>query len=234
MAVNTGGWMTPGVSVTVRDLVKTYRPRYAAPTEALRGVSLDVAAGEAVAVVGPSGSGKSTLLAIIGTLEVPDGGAVEAGGENVSRLSGRAAADFRFRRVGFIFQQYHLLPGMTVVENLLARYIGRRRPPDAVPQALSLLERVGLGEKTSALPRELSGGEQQRVCVARALLGAPDLVLADEPTGNLDSKHGAAVIDLLLELVRERGATLLLVTHNPAYARRMARVLAMRDGRIAP
>lgn len=220
-------------AVRLEDLTKTYRPRYAAPVAALRGVSLELERGEAVAVMGPSGSGKSTLLAIVGTLEPADGGRVEALGRDLTGLGRAAAADFRFRHVGFVFQQYHLLPAFTVLENLLARYIGRGRPEKVTEQAVDLLDQVGLADKRDALPRELSGGEQQRACIARALLGAPDLILADEPTGNLDSDNGAQVIDLMLHLVRERGATLLLVTHDHEVARKACRIVQMRDGRVA-
>lgn len=218
--------------LSARDVTKTYRPRYAAPTTALRGVSLAVGPGETLAVVGPSGSGKSTLLAILGALETPDGGAVDVLGTDVTRLRGRRAADFRFHHVGFIFQHYYLLPGLTVLENLLARYIGRRLPAEARTAAEALLKRVGLAEKRDALPRELSGGEQQRVCVARALFGRPTLILADEPTGNLDTRSGEEVMALLQTENAARGTTIVQVTHDPDIARHSDRIVYLRDGLV--
>lgn len=219
--------------IRLRDVKKTYRPRYAAPTVALRGFSLVVAPGEAVALVGPSGCGKSTALAIAGALETADAGSVTVMGQDVRGLGPARAADLRFQHLGFIFQQHYLLPGMTVMENLLARYIGRGRPRGIRQQAEELLERMGLAQRRHALPRELSGGEQQRVCIARALLAGPAVILADEPTGNLDTQNGEVVVDLMLRLVREQGTAMLLVTHNPALAERMDRVLEMRDGQVA-
>jgi putative ABC transport system ATP-binding protein len=221
-----------GNLVTARDLNKTYRPRHVAPTVALRGVSLDLRAGEAVAVVGPSGCGKSTLLSLIGTLDAADSGTITVLGQDIARMSRSETADLRCHKMGFVFQQYHLLAGMTVLENLLARYIGRRRPAEVQARAEALLDEVGLSHKKSALPRELSGGEQQRVCVARALLAGPELILADEPTGNLDSDNGTAVLDLMLALVRHRGAGLLLVTHDRGIAASMDRVVEMHDGLV--
>ncbi len=221
-----------GLLAAAHEVTKTYRPRNASPTVALQGVSMELSPGEAVAIVGPSGSGKSTLLSILGTLETADAGSVQVLGRDVTRLNRSEAADLRFGRLGFVFQQFYLLPELTVMENVLTRFIGRRRPPDTVTKAEALLDRIGLGHKKAALPRELSGGEQQRVCIARALVTDPDLILADEPTGNLDSDNGRTVMEMMLSLVRGRGAGLVLVTHDRGLASKLDRVLEMRDGLI--
>lgn len=218
--------------VLVQDVKKTYRPRNTAPTVALRGVSLTVEEGQAVAIVGPSGSGKSTLLSIIGTLETADSGSINVLGQEVIGLGRTKSAEFRFWHLGFVFQQYHLLPGLTVFENLLARFIGRSRPVGITVKAEALLDEIGLLHKRSALPRELSGGEQQRVCIARALLSDPSLILADEPTGNLDTQNGEKILEMMLSMVRSRGAGLILVTHNQVAAGRMDRIVEIRDGLV--
>jgi putative ABC transport system ATP-binding protein len=198
-------------TVIARDLVKTYEN---GRTRALNGVSLEVFSGEFVAIYGPSGSGKSTLLNLIGALDRPDSGELWVAGENLTRSHGDLAG-FRARKVGFIFQLHNLIPSLTALENVLIPTLelnGR----DAPARARELLERVGLADKAHRRPPELSGGERQRVAVARALVNNPALILADEPTGSLDSKTERAVLELLRELQSERGVTLILVTHDPA------------------
>ncbi len=203
--------------------------------EVLKGIDLEVARGEFVAVVGPSGAGKSTLLHLLGALERPSAGEVEYGEVALGRLTEEALARFRNRTVGFVFQSHHLLPEFTALENaMLPLLIGRRRPGDAREQAAALLQAVGLGDRLRHTPSELSGGEQQRVAVARALAAGPAVLLADEPTGNLDSKTGEGVFDLLRQLNRERDLTVIMVTHNEALSRRADRVVHMQDGRVAP
>jgi putative ABC transport system ATP-binding protein len=197
----------------------------------LDGVSLDVARGECVAVTGPSGSGKSTLLGLVAGLDTPSSGAVVVDGVDLGGLGEDALARFRRDRIGFVFQSYHLIPTLTAVENV-AVPLELAGVPDARARAAQLLEEVGLGARGHHYPVQLSGGEQQRVALARAVSRTPGLLLADEPTGNLDSVTGAAIIDLLLALNRERGSTLLLVTHDAALAAQADRQIALRDGRV--
>jgi len=197
----------------------------------LDGVSLDVARGECVAVTGPSGSGKSTLLGLVAGLDTPTSGAVVVDGVDLGALDEDALARFRRDRVGFVFQSYHLIPTLTAAENV-AIPLELAGVADARARAARLLDEVGLGERGHHYPVQLSGGEQQRVALARAVARAPVLLLADEPTGNLDSATGAAIIDLLLALNRERGSTLVLVTHDPALAAHADRQIALRDGRV--
>jgi putative ABC transport system ATP-binding protein len=197
----------------------------------LDGVSLDVAAGEVVAVTGPSGSGKSTLLGLIAGLDTPSGGSIAVDGVDVTRLGEAALARFRRRTIGFVFQSYHLIPTLTAAENV-AVPLDLVRAPDALVVAGRLLGEVGLGARAHHYPSQLSGGEQQRVAIARAVALSPPLLLADEPTGNLDSATGGVIVDLLLALNRERGSTLMLVTHDAALAGRAGRAVALRDGRV--
>jgi len=214
-------------TVIARDLVKTYEN---GRTRALNGVSLEVFSGEFVAICGPSGSGKSTLLNLIGALDRPDSGELWVAGENLTRSHGDLAG-FRARKVGFIFQLHNLIPSLTAIENVLIPTLelnGR----DAPARARELLERVGLADKAHRRPPELSGGERQRVAVARALVNNPALILADEPTGSLDSKTERAVLELLRELQSERGVTLILVTHDPRVAQSADRVIELVDGRV--
>ena len=202
------------------------------PVVALRSVSLTIAEGEFAAIVGPSGSGKSTLLAIAGTLERPTHGSVEVAGRAAERMSDRALSALRATSIGFVFQQFHLVPALSAVDNvacgLLYRGLSaaqRRRSAEAA------LQLVGLSERASHRPGELSGGECQRVAIARALVGDPAIILADEPTGNLDSATGADVVELLAGLNRT-GVTIVLVTHNPELAAAAGRVIRLRDGAI--
>jgi predicted ABC-type transport system involved in lysophospholipase L1 biosynthesis ATPase subunit len=201
--------------------------------EVLRGLSLQVAAGDFVAIRGASGAGKSTLLHLLGGLDVPTQGHIRWSGSDLGRLSGTELARFRNHRVGFVFQAYHLLPELSALENVgLPARMARVNWRIAAARATALLERVGLGERLEHRPYELSGGEQQRVAIARALSNEPGLVLADEPTGNLDSHTGGEIIDLLCALRAERKMTLIIATHDTHVAARALRVLELVDGQI--
>jgi ABC-type lipoprotein export system ATPase subunit len=209
----------------------------AEPTVVLRDVSLQLAAGESVAIVGPSGSGKSTLLNIIGTLDRPDSGRVVLGGRDLASLNEQELAAVRCREVGFVFQLHHLLPQCTVLENVLIPTLAggpERRTEPAQKRARRLLERVGLAERLSHRPGQLSGGERQRVAVVRALINEPRLLLADEPTGSLDRAAAEILTTLLVDLNREEGVSLIAVTHALDLAARMGRVMELRDGSLAP
>jgi putative ABC transport system ATP-binding protein len=215
--------------VVARDLVKVYGD--GAEVRALDGLTMTVERGEFVAVMGPSGSGKSTLLHILGALDRPTSGEVWVNGQNLARI--RDLDTFRARKVGFVFQLHNLIPTLTARENvevpLMGQPVGRR---ERRRRAEELLERVGLRDRMNHLPNQMSGGERQRVAIARALANNPALLLADEPTGNLDSQSGAEVVALMRELNRDLGTTVIIVTHDPSVARRADRILLMRDGRI--
>lgn len=218
-------------AIAMRDVELTLGEG-AARVHILRGVTLDIAQGEAIGLVGPSGSGKSTLLMTAAGLERPDKGSVRIAGEEITRLGEDALAAFRGRRIGIVFQAFHLIPTMTARENV-AIPLELAGEPDAFARAEAELRAVGLGERLNHYPGQLSGGEQQRVALARALAPRPAILVADEPTGNLDEATGAAIVDLLFTLKRERGTTLLLVTHDMGLAARCDRMVRLRDGRIA-
>ncbi len=224
--------------LTARDLHKTYR-KHAIQVPVLRGVDLEVRAGEFLSIVGASGSGKSTLLHLLGTLDRPDRGTIDLDGRRVDNLPGDQRDRLRNQTFGFIFQFYHLLPELTTLENVLMPHLiarsvfgwlkarrGLRR------QAEELLERVGLGHRLRHRPRELSGGEMQRAAIARALVGRPRLLFADEPTGNLDEANGAAIVDLLRDLNRREGLTIVMVTHNLEIVASTDRVVRLTAGQI--
>ena len=221
----------PGTVITLRDVRKVYRSG-SLEVEALRGVTLDIRGGEYVAVMGPSGSGKSTLMHIVGCLDVPTDGSYLLAGEDVGAMSEDELADVRNRRIGFVFQQFNLLPSMTALRNveLPLAYAGVPRH-ERRDRAVAALDRVGLGDRVEHRPGELSGGQQQRVAVARALVTEPDLILADEPTGNLDSASTSDALDLLREL-HDAGRTIVLITHEADVAAQAARVVRLRDGQV--
>jgi lipoprotein-releasing system ATP-binding protein len=203
------------------------------PLEVLRDVSFELSAGENMAILGPSGSGKSTLLHILGTLLPPTTGVVRLGGEDVTQLNGSALAHFRNQQIGFVFQDHHLLPQCTVLENVLVPVLAEGKvSSEAAMRGEALLERVGLSARLGHRPGELSGGERQRVAVARALICQPALLLADEPTGNLDRTNAASIGRLLLEVAAERQMMLIAVTHSQELAGALSRRMELDDGRL--
>jgi lipoprotein-releasing system ATP-binding protein len=218
--------------LTIANLTKEY-PTPAEPLVVLRRVSFSVAAGERLAIIGPSGSGKSTLLNIIGTLDEPTSGTVSIAGINPFSLKAKALARFRSEKIGFVFQDHHLLPQCNALENVLVPRLalGNVSKSDSDRAAL-LLQQVGLEGRSTHLPAELSGGERQRVAIARALVNSPELLLCDEPTGNLDTKTGQAVGELLTNLAAKSNAILIVVTHSPALAEMFPRKLGMVDGKL--
>ncbi len=198
------------------------------PLTILQQMDFTVRAGESVAIVGASGSGKSTLLGLLAGLDTPSGGSVTLLGHNLSQLDEDGRAEVRQRHVGFVFQSFHLLPHLSALENVLLSLSGR----EDRALAIDCLQRVGLGERLQHTPRQLSGGEQQRVAIARAFACRPQFLFADEPTGNLDARTGQQIIELLFAMNREQGATLVLVTHDPALAQRCGRSLRLDSGRL--
>ena len=203
----------------------------AARVHILKGISLDVDAGEAIGLVGPSGSGKSTLLMTMAGLERPDSGRITIAGQDLAGMDEDALARFRGRNIGIVFQSFHLVPTMTALENV-ALPLELADRADAFARAEKELRAVGLGERLNHYPAQLSGGEQQRVAIARAIAPDPAIIVADEPTGNLDETTGGSIVDLLFAIKRDRGATLVLVTHDTALARSCDRMVRLRSGRI--
>ncbi len=222
------------VTVYASGVTKTYQDGVRR-VEVLKGIDLAVEPGELVAIVGPSGSGKSTLLHLLGALDRPDRGTVEVGGQPLAGLSGAALAGFRNRTIGFVFQFHQLLPDFTALENvMLPGRIAGREPRGVLAHARRLLEEVGLAERLDHFPNQLSGGERQRVALCRALALEPPLLLADEPTGNLDPESGEVVFQLLLDLQARHRTTGVLVTHNPEIAQRCTRILRLDGGVLQP
>jgi putative ABC transport system ATP-binding protein len=215
--------------IRLRNITKTY-PMGKRSLQVLKGIDLDIEKGELLAIMGPSGSGKSTMLNVLGCLDKPTSGQYQLDGREVSKLSGSELAEVRGHKIGFIFQTFNLLPRLTAVANveLGMRYVGGTDHK----LAIRALEQVGLGERVNHRPTELSGGEQQRVAIARALIKNPPLLLADEPTGNLDSASGDEIIRILTNLHAERGITLVMITHDPDVAQACQRIVHVRDGLI--
>ncbi len=220
-----------GHAIVMTGVKKTYHTDSPEPLRVLRGVDLTVDAGATVAITGPSGSGKTTLLNILGTLDRPDSGHVTLNGEDLLNLEGRRLARFRARRIGFVFQDHHLLPQLTVLENVLIPSMVER-PPGAEKRARLLLERVGLTDRLHHRPGQLSVGERQRTAVARALINSPAVLLADEPTGSLDRENAQRLGKLLVELNEEERTVLVVVTHSTRLAGEMETVLNLRNGSL--
>jgi putative ABC transport system ATP-binding protein len=210
---------------------KRYLRDGASIVQALDEVSLEVPAAQVVAITGPSGSGKSTLLHVVGGMDQPDAGTIRVGIQDVTSLSRKQLAAYR-RTIGFVFQRFHLLPVLTALENVAAPVMPLRTTFDKFSRAGELLTALGLGGKEQAIPSELSGGEQQRVAIARALVNDPGLVLADEPTGNLDSETSVQIMQLLLDLRQQQGMTIMIATHDPMIATRCDRIVSLSDGRV--
>ena len=229
---------SPGLLLRLIQVTKRYdAPGKAGDLLVLDDISLDLPRGESLAIVGPSGSGKSTLLHIIGTLDRPTSGSVTLGGQDLGALDDQQLAAVRNRQIGFVFQAHYLLPQCTVLENVLVPTLATKQAAarnGASKRAARLLERVGLADRVSHRPGELSGGERQRVAVVRALINQPQLLLADEPTGSLDQTSARDLGQLLLDLNREEGVSLIIVTHARELAQRMARVQELKEGRLVP
>jgi putative ABC transport system ATP-binding protein len=223
-----------GLTIELRDVVREYRVG-GQSVRALDNINLQLDGGQFISMVGPSGAGKSTLLHLLGALDSPDSGSITFDGKEIGRLGDEQRSEFRHHRVGFVFQFFNLLPTLSAWENVaVPKLLDGVRLGKAKPDAVRLLERVGLGNRTEHRPSEMSGGQMQRVAVARALMMDPPLILADEPTGNLDSTTGASILDLLAEVAHEEGRSRLvvMVTHNPDAAKATDRVITLQDGKI--
>ena len=221
-----------GTDISLRNVTKKYALDSERSLTAVDDVSLDLAAGSRTALVGPSGSGKSTLLHLIGALDVPDSGTIIVGGETITGRSAAQLADYR-SRVGFIFQQFHLIPALTLVDNVSVPLIGKAKAGERRARAIEMLDAVGLGHRVDALPRQLSGGQQQRVAVARALVVQPELLLADEPTGNLDSHTSEEILELFGTLHNRFGMTMVIATHETVVANTCNQIIRVNDGKAS-
>ncbi|MBN8192834.1 ABC transporter ATP-binding protein [Bacillus sp. NTK074B] len=219
------------IGVKVDGVSKAYKGE-GVETHALLQVSAEFRQGEFVSVVGSSGSGKSTLLSVIGTLDKPTEGKILFGSKDVTEFTQKEMADFRFQSIGFIFQQFHLIPTMTAMENVMAPLFSRKVPYNKKERAIELLESLGLGDKLHSLPSQLSGGQQQRVAIARALVHEPQWLLADEPTGNLDTETGELIFQIIHSLNKDKGCGIIFVTHDIELAGKADRIIEMKDGRI--
>lgn len=217
--------------ITCDNVSKAYKGN-GITTHAIRNINLTFYKGEFVAIVGPSGSGKSTLLSLIGTLDQPTSGDIIYDGKQVSNMKKTEIADFRFEHIGFVFQQFHLLPTLTALENVMTPLFTRKVSYNKTDRAKEVLTQVGLADKLSSLPSQLSGGQQQRVAIARALVHEPDWLLADEPTGNLDTETGDVIFDLIKYMNKEKGCGVLFVTHDPKYTEKADRVINLQDGQV--
>jgi putative ABC transport system ATP-binding protein len=223
-------WVMP--LLRLKDVKKTYLMGKVR-VNALQGVDLEIHDGEMVAIMGPSGSGKTTLLNILGLLDTPSIGSYRLAGDEVAKLADRRRSQLRNKRFGFVFQVYNLLPRLTAAENVMIPLVyGGVKKRDRRPRAEAALEAVGLKDRVRHRPSELSGGEQQRVAIARALVNGPSVILADEPTGNLDSRSGAAIMDLMQQLHQDRKVTIVLVTHDSSIAARAERTIRLSDGQV--
>jgi lipoprotein-releasing system ATP-binding protein len=225
----------PNALVVAKDLRKSFQhpSRPERTLEVLKGIDLTIDEGEVVAIVGQSGAGKSTFLHCIGTLDIPTGGSIRIAGEELTTMSGSRLADLRNRTIGFVFQFHHLLPEFSALENVqMPGLIQGKSKREMEPRALALLDEVGLKDRALHRPGEMSGGEQQRVALARALVLEPKLLLADEPSGNLDSTTSAQIHELFFNINRQRGTTIVVVTHNNALAQSMPRIVTLKDGRV--
>ncbi len=224
--------LVPSALVVASNVKKSFR-HMGRTLDVLRGVDIEIGDGEMVAIVGPSGAGKSTLLHCIGTLDIPTSGSIRIAGEEVTKLPGARLAELRNRTIGFVFQFHHLLPEFNAIENVLMPGLVQGKPRrELEARARALLDEVGLCERALHRPGELSGGEQQRVALARAIMLEPRLLLADEPTGNLDSATSAQIHDLFFAINKQRGTTIVVVTHNAALAASMPRIVTLRDGSV--
>ena len=220
------------IGVIHTEHIKKYYIMGDIEVRALNDISLDIYKGELAAIMGPSGSGKSTLMNILGCLDRPTGGIYKLGGELVSEMNDSQLADVRNRKIGFVFQSFNLLSRSTALENVMLPTLYSKNKANAKQRAIDVLELVGLGARINHKPKEMSGGQQQRVAIARALINDPEIIMADEPTGNLDSKSGKEIMELLIRLNKEQGKTIILVTHDPKIGRQVPRVISVFDGML--
>jgi putative ABC transport system ATP-binding protein len=217
--------------IIARDLYRIYTMGKV-KVNALNGVSVEIKKGEFIGVIGPSGSGKSTLLHLLGLLDRPTSGEIEIDGINTRTLSEDQRSDFRLKRLGYVFQEYALVPELTVFENVILPFMAREEPPDrSRDQVMETLEIIGLGERVTHLQSELSGGEQQRVAIARAIAGKPSILFADEPCANLDTENSRVILDLLAEINKEMGQTIVMVSHEDWHREYFERIIQLRDGK---